>query len=684
MHTSASRSWALVAGVVVALGLAGAVLAIGLDTATGVPWGDVVLAPGWTGALAGLTTAAAGAFVIRRRGADPVGLALAGFGLSNIADGTASAFVNLVLVRGGTLDGLDAVVFLAQRWALVPALLVPVALALLPDSRLPTRPGARVAAVAGVALVSSSMVALLLAPARALASVFGEPDPRLAGFGVPPELPLPDAVWTALVPGALAVAVLGVLLTLGSLLTRRGEKDGVFRLQVRWLAWAATVYVVQVLLVLTVVPYVLGEMLHVAATTVMAATTAVVVTHTRLTRIDGVITWSIVSGLLVTTVLALDLLLIVTLGTLIEDNTALVIATVLALLAYTPLRDRLVIAVARAVSGSRGDPFRAADSLGERLELASAPHDQLRELARAVRELLGARGVRITLDGSNGALVAHDGDLDEHRELLHVPLLIGGAPLGQLSVDQPRRPLTSSRDQRLLTALVRQTATAIRASAATDELRLARERLVVARESERLRLHRDLHDGLGPVLAGVRMRVDAARNFAASDPPRAAEQLELASIEIGEATDAVRRAVTGLRPPALDEVGLEGAVRRICDRLDRAGAGGFAVDCEIGTLPRRPAAVDVACTFLVGEAVANAVRHSEGTRCQVTIAHEVADMVVRVCDDGRGLAPSARSGTGLASMRERIDEVGGVFILESDTTGTRITARVPLHERMTP
>jgi signal transduction histidine kinase len=204
--------------------------------------------------------------------------------------------------------------------------------------------------------------------------------------------------------------------------------------------------------------------------------------------------------------------------------------------------------------------------------------------------------VRIRLESAHGGLEAHAGELDDDRELLSVPLLVAGDPLGELTIDRPRRPLASSRDRRLLTALVRQTATAIRASAATDELRLARERLVAARESERLRLHRDLHDGLGPVLAGVRMRIDAARNLATVDPERAGHQLDLASVEVGEATDAVRRAVIGLRPPALDDVGLEGAIRRICTRLDHSAVGGIAVSCRISELPERLPGVDVAGT----------------------------------------------------------------------------------------
>src|SRR5690606_38956475 len=131
VYPSGSRVRSAVAFAVTGLGVVGAAVAIGLDTATGALWGDVALAPGWTGGRAGLATAASGAFVVRRRGADPVGVALVALGLSNIADGIASATVNVVLARGGSLDGFDIAIFLAQRWALVPVLLVPIALALL-------------------------------------------------------------------------------------------------------------------------------------------------------------------------------------------------------------------------------------------------------------------------------------------------------------------------------------------------------------------------------------------------------------------------------------------------------------------------------------------------------------------------------------------------------------------------
>jgi signal transduction histidine kinase len=155
-------------------------------------------------------------------------------------------------------------------------------------------------------------------------------------------------------------------------------------------------------------------------------------------------------------------------------------------------------------------------------------------------------------------------------------------------------------------------------------------------------------------------------------------------VEVGEATDAVRRAVIGLRPPALDDVGLEGAIRRICTRLDHSAVGGIAVSCRISELPERQPAVDVACTYLVGEAVANAVRHSGGTRCDVSIAVRDEHLVVRVSDDGDGMRADSRPGTGLASMRERVDEVGGRIVIESDVRGTRIIAQLPLHERMAP
>ena len=121
--------------------------------------------------------------------------------------------------------------------------------------------------------------------------------------------------------------------------------------------------------------------------------------------------------------------------------------------------------------------------------------------------------------------------------------------------------MLSRRDQGLLVDLVRQAAIAMRSSLLAAELQESRERLVLGREDDRRRIRRDLHDGLGPALGGVAMRLDAAGNAVESDPERARELVRLARTEVREALDDVRRLVHDLRPPALDDLGLDGRAR---------------------------------------------------------------------------------------------------------------------------
>ena len=139
----------------------------------------------------------------------------------------------------------------------------------------------------------------------------------------------------------------------------------------------------------------------------------------------------------------------------------------------------------------------------------------------------------------------------------------------------------------------------------------------------------------------------------------------------------IRRLVHGLRPPALDELGLVGAVQRLAERCGTDG--GLRVDVDVsGELPALPAAVEVAAYRIAVEAVTNAVRHAGASRCDVSI--RLGDeLVVEVADDGVGLAADHRQGVGLASMRERAEELGGVLSAEAVAgRGTRVRAQLPL------
>jgi two-component system NarL family sensor kinase len=205
---------------------------------------------------------------------------------------------------------------------------------------------------------------------------------------------------------------------------------------------------------------------------------------------------------------------------------------------------------------------------------------------------------------------------------------------------------------------------------------------VFAREEERRRLRRDLHDGLGPTLAAIGLRAEASAETLDSDPATARRLLDELGAEVRTALADIRRLVEGLRPPALDELGLLGAIEQQAGRLE-AGAGlapgtRFVVDGPGSPLPELPAAVEVAAYRIAVEALTNVVRHAEAGTCHVQILTD-DDLVIEIVDNGRGLPHDQRPGTGFESMHERAAELGGTLtIARRDSGGVRIVARLPI------
>jgi signal transduction histidine kinase len=161
----------------------------------------------------------------------------------------------------------------------------------------------------------------------------------------------------------------------------------------------------------------------------------------------------------------------------------------------------------------------------------------------------------------------------------------------------------------------------------------------------------------------------------------AAEQLSRVRAVVSAAIDDLRRIIDGLRPPALDEVGLVEAIR---DRMHTlSDVTGPHVDVGAGPLPALPAEVEVACYHVAVEAVHNAVRHSDARRVTVTLAAADGWLDLSVIDDGRGLGSSAvqRQGQGLVMMRQRVEEIGGRFSISTGPSGTTIIATLPMGSR---
>jgi signal transduction histidine kinase len=203
-------------------------------------------------------------------------------------------------------------------------------------------------------------------------------------------------------------------------------------------------------------------------------------------------------------------------------------------------------------------------------------------------------------------------------------------------------------------------------------------------EEERRRLRRELHDALGPQLAGLTLGIETARQRLVDDP-----QTDVLLAELGrQAEDAVsdvRRLAHGLRPPALDELGLAAALHQLAQQTTRTA--GIHVQVHVADAPPLPAAVEVATYRISAEALTNAVQHAAARTCDLTVSVDPAAnaVLVEICDDGCGLAPDNPPGVGLGSMRERAAELGGRCDIDTmPQGGTRVRARLPYRPAAEP
>jgi signal transduction histidine kinase len=411
----------------------------------------------------------------------------------------------------------------------------------------------------------------------------------------------------------------------------------------------------------------------------------------RLWGIDIIVNRTLVYAALTIGVVALYTLVVGGLGALLRARGSplvALLATGLVAVAFGPLRLRLQRGVNRLLYGERDEPYAVLARLGQRLGGALAPDAVLPVVAETVAGALKLPYVAVALQegGLSRVAAAYGAPVTDP---LCLPLVYQGETVGQL-VLAPRRGSAAftPAERRLLDDLARQAGVAAHAVRLTADLQRSRERLVAAREEERRRLRRDLHDGLGPTLAGFTLTVGAVRNLLTRDPAAADALLGDLGAGIEGAVADIRRVAYALRPPALDEWGLVGAIRARASSYTTQGAGalggGPRVCVEAAEpLPALPAAVEVAAYRIVEEALANVLRHARARTCTIslTVAEGASGAALRieVEDDGVGLPVSRRSGVGLLSLRERAEELGGTCaVAASAAGGTRVAALLPL------
>ena len=477
---------------------------------------------------------------------------------------------------------------------------------------------------------------------------------------------------------ALTVTLLAVGGGVAALVVRWRRAEGVARQQLKWvlLGVAATLTLAALARVL---PVPLAEAVAAAAMLPLPAVVAVAVLRFGLWDVEVVFSRSLVYVSL--SVLAvLGYAGVVGLVDLVVDGASgaaslLVVAVVAPLM--PPLHTWLQRRVNRRVHGDADEPWDELARLGDRLAAAADPDELvghvLPSVVRRVGRALRASGLLLRLsDGSVLVEGVHPADGDEGTVVL--PLEYAGERLGTLTV--ARAGGFGSNERAQLDRLAAQAAVAVHTVVLARESRRSRELVVVAREEERRRLRRDLHDGVGPSIAALALQVETARDLAAEDPEAAVALLARLAPRINAVVGDVRALVHELRPPTLDELGLTAAVRELAARL----SGTTAVTVESDDLGALPAAVEVATYRITGEAVTNAVRHSGATAVTVSLARDEEALLVTVRDDGHGLGPPNTDGVGLGSMRARTEELGGTFTFVTGEMGTTVTARLPVQD----
>jgi signal transduction histidine kinase len=414
---------------------------------------------------------------------------------------------------------------------------------------------------------------------------------------------------------------------------------------------------------------------------VLLACVAVAILRYRLYDIDLLINRTLVYGTLSAGIVGLYVLLVGALSALFQSSGNLLLAllaTGLTALLAQPLRLRLQRRVNRLMYGARDEPYAVLSRLSQQLKTTLAPDTVLPGIAETVAQTLKLPYVALAMQrGAQLEIVAFAGRPTSDPIVL--PLVYQAETIGRLLV-APRAPgeTFTPAEHRLLHDIALQAGAAAHAIRLTADLQRSREQLVTAREEERRRLRRDLHDGLGPQLASLTLTIAATRELLQHDVAAADALLEQLAAHTHAATADIRRIVYDLRPPALDDLGLPLAVREQAARLSERGLR-ISVEAP-GRFPPLPAAVEAAAYRIVQEALTNVVRHANARTCMVRLSLDDG-LAVAIEDDGAGMPAGGRAGVGLASMRERSAELGGTFQLDSTPgAGTRLRVWLPLDQ----
>ena len=628
--------------------------------ASGLGWAELLEGFVVSNTINGLALGLAGFTIARSRPGNAVGWLLLAAGTAYSLSGMGYALLAWGTTPGQTSPGwrllADAT---SLGWPTAVSFFIPTALLLFPDGHLPSRRWRPVVGLA--ALAATGFLALMALGAEDTTTAVGV-DGYLRVSA------LDDLGWLATAVGLLGLGVYGA--AMASLVVRYRRADDTVRRQLLWVLLAALV-----MITVSVVESLLGLESWAGIFVIVLPPAAIMIAILRDQLLDiqlvisRYVLYLVLTGLAVASYVAIVLVTEQALADRVPLGPPVLAAMAIAL-CFNPLRLVLQGRIERFFYGARRDPARAAAEVGEHLgEIGAADATGLTELLATICRVLRLPWAKLEADGS---IMAVAGSPDDRGQ--SVALRLGGHDLGRLTVGvRAGESRLSSRDLATLGLLSTSVAVAVHATRLADELGEARSSMVTAREQERRRLSRDLHDGLGPLLTGVILKADAARRLVPTAPADAEELMLDVRDRSADAVTEIRRLVRELRPPALDQMSLPAALREYA-----ASAGPLVVTVTSPPdLPDLEPAVEVALYRIATEALTNVVRHSTATGASVALRASPASIGLDVRDNGGASDGPWAAGVGLASMRERAIELGGTFAAGPDATGGRVRVTIP-------
>jgi len=615
----------------------------------------------WLGPLlaTGLVAAPVGGLIVRRLPRHPLGWSLVAVGASSGLYGLANAGTVLALH-----EGLEQVWVPWAAWALnflwLPTawLFVVVIPQVFPTGR--PLPGRVWAALwwSSLALAGAVLLLLTVLPVSAVGS---QANPLLGNWwGADAEHVVAAVMPAVMVGWSVGMALVG----LTAIIARLIRADHVERRQTGLVLLTCAVVVVALS---TAAQWVLMLAVLLCLVSIVASTAAfhlfgdvLVVSRAAV----GVMLVVLLGSVYLATVSGLGWL-IGTTGAEVtggaDDALAAAVGTAAVVGLFEPARRRARRWLGQSFSRGLPDPHHIVTALQAAAASAQRPAVALTEATSVLGAVLGRPGLRVETG------VAPPAGPADHPVLLQWQ----GTSVGWLTGTGGKR--FSVAERAVLNAVTPTLGLLAHDVQVTSDLEASRRAVVAAREEERRRLRRDLHDGLGPLLAGAALSLGVARQATGNDSARVRELLDDAAGDLRTAVTDIRDIVQGLRPAALDDLGLVAAIEQLVP-----GRGLPVVVRVSGDLGQLSAITEVTAYRIVAEALTNVVRHARATKADVTLTVGGHVLELAVQDDGVGITDGvAPGGIGLRSMRERVAELGGTWRMESDR-GTRITALLPL------